>query len=441
LSASDDQAARDREGLLQLAQLYDARGGLHDDEQQLEPFSIMVKPVGSRCNLRCSYCYYLPTPHVGPPRISDEVLEAMLRQYFGANPGPEVSIVWHGGEPTLAGLDFFRGVVELEKKLLPPGWKCWNNLQTNGVLLDDEWCDFLAANQFDVGLSIDGTSWIHDQYRPDAHGAGSYQAAADAIGRLQAKGLQPDLLCTVNATTAQNAVAVYRNLAKFGTGWIQFIPIVNWDDARVTPESVTGEAYGSFLCDVFDQWAWNDLGRLNVQFFAETMRVMAGGQAGLCWMAPTCGRALVVEADGGVYSCDHFVRPDHRLGSVDAEGLGVVANCAEQRVFGQAKRDTLPAECLACPWIRLCNGGCPKDRVGGHNHLCAGLMKFFAHATPVLTQIIQMTRAGGVPKEIMAQLRAQAAASWQGVGRNDPCQCGSGRKAKQCCWDKRPPLG
>jgi len=440
-----DQAARDKEGLLQLAELAARTHGLHDarlhDTQHLDPFSIMVKPVGSRCNLRCSYCYYLAKPHLGPARMIDKTLKEMLRQYIAASQGPEVSIVWHGGEPTLAGLDFFRGVVQLEQELLPEGWKCWNNLQTNGVLLDDEWCEFLAANQFDVGLSIDGTSWIHDQYRPDTHGTGSYQAASAAIGRLQAHGLQPDLLCTVTATTAANAVAAYRNLRAFDTGWIQFIPIVNWSGSQLRPESVTGLAYGDFLCDVFDQWAWNDLGRLNIQFFAETMRVLAGGNAGLCWMAPTCGRALVVESDGGVYSCDHFVTPEHKLGNVDALALGVLANSDVQLAFGQAKRDTLPAECLTCPWLRLCNGGCPKDRVDGHNHLCVGLEKFFAHAVPVLTSIIQMTRAGGVPQAIMAQLRAQAAVPWQGVGRNDPCPCGSGRKAKQCCWDKRPPLG
>jgi len=362
--------------------------------------------------------------------MSDETLRAMLQQYIAASEGPSISIVWHGGEPTLAGLDFYRRVVELQKELLPSGWECWNNLQTNGVLLDVEWCQFLADNHFDVGVSIDGTAWIHDQFRPDPRGAGSHQAAVDAIGRLQSKGVQPDLLCTVTAATAKDPAAVYKHLSDFETGWIQFIPILG---------GVSGPEYGRFLCAIFDRWAWNDLGRLNVQLFAETMRVMAGGQAGLCWLAPTCGRALVVESGGGVYSCDHFVNQPHYLGSVRDSDLGELANSPEQVKFGRAKRDKLSAKCLACPWLKLCNGGCPKDRLpNGDNQLCAGLEQYFAHATPVLAQIIEMTRSGAQPQVIMDQLRAQAAVMWRGVGRNDLCPCGSGQKAKHCCWNSRP---
>ena len=360
----------------------------------------MVKPVGSRCNLRCSYCYYLDKPHLGSALMADATLEATLSQFIAASPGPAISVVWHGGEPTLAGLDFYRRVVDIQQRLLPPGWEVWNNLQTNGLLLDNEWCDFLVEHRFDVGVSIDGTALIHDRFRPDPRGRGSYEGAVDAIGRLQARGLQPDLLCTVTATTAENALAVYRALRDFGTGWIQFIPIVG------AAGGVGGEAYGEFLCAVFDEWARNDLGRLNVQMFAETMRVLIGAPAGLCWMAPTCGRALVVEADGGVYSCDHYVTPAHRLGSTVVEELGVLANTAAQLAFGQAKCDTLPGECLRCEWLRLCNGGCPKDRAGRRNVLCPGLTAFFAPAAPVMERIIAMTRAGSTPQAIMERLRA-----------------------------------
>jgi len=448
---SDGQAERDRAGLLDLLRLARQAQGLDPDVPfpgdtatsetiPASPFSVMVKPVGSHCNLRCSYCYYLPTPQFGPPRMTDEALETFVRQYIAASQGPAVSFVWHGGEPTLAGLDFYRRVVQLQQQYLPDGWECWNNLQTNGVLLDDEWCEFLAHNHFDVGLSIDGTPEIHDQYRPNPQGAGSYQAAVDAIARLQAHGVQPDLLCTVTSTTTRDALSVYRRLRDFGTGWVQFIPIVRESESgQLTPDSVSGQAYGDFLVTVFDEWVLHDLGRLNVQLFAETMRVLAGGQAGLCWMAPTCGRALIVEADGGVYSCDHFVTPKHRLGSVLGDELGQLADSPEQLEFGDEKRTGLPPECLSCPWLDLCNGGCPKDRLwDGHNVLCAGLSQFFAHAVPKLTQIIAMTRAGGTPSAIMDELRGQAMAAWQGVGRNDPCPCGSGRKAKQCCWDRRP---
>jgi len=381
--------------------------------------------------------------------MTDETLEAFIRQYIDASPGPEVSFVWHGGEPTLAGLDFYRRVVELQAKHVPAGYQCWNNLQTNGVLLNDEWCQFLAENKFDVGLSIDGTQLIHDEYRQDVRGQGSYQGAADAIRRLQAHGVHPDLLCTVTSTVARQALAVYRNLRSFETGWIEFIPIIRWGpDGQLTPDSVTADAYGAFLCTVLDEWAIHDLGRLNVQVIAETMRVLAGGQAGLCWMAPTCGRALIVEADGGVYSCDHYVRQEHRLGVIDASGdlagacqttLGAMADSPQQVKFGLDKRDALPYKCRICPYLRLCNGGCPKDRqADGVNVLCSGLQRYFGHAIPMLTAVIEGARAGDDPISIMAHLRAMALEAWQGIGRNDPCPCGSGRKAKQCCWTSRP---
>ena len=372
--------------------------------------------------------------------MTDETLVAFIRQYIAAGPGPQASFVWHGGEPTLAGLDFYRRAVELQRKYLPDGWTCWNNLQTNGVLLDDEWCAFLAENHFDVGLSIDGTRWLHDQHRLDAHGGGSYAAAADAVRRLQSHGVQPDLLCTVTSEIAAEPLAVYRTLRDFGTGWMQFIPIVRLDPSgELTDDSVGADEYGDFLCAIFDEWTLHDLGRNDVQLFAETARTLVGGEPGLCWLAPTCGRALVVEADGGVYSCDHYVTPAHRLGDLASGDLRELADSPAQFRFGDDKRAGLSARCRACAWLRFCNGGCPKDRgPGGENRLCAGLARFFAHATPVLDQLGRLARSGRDPSAIMAELRARALAAWTGVGRNDPCPCGSGRKAKQCCWDKRP---
>ncbi|MDR0472198.1 MAG: radical SAM protein, partial [Treponema sp.] len=269
------------------------------------PFVVMAKPVGSRCNLSCEYCYYKRSSdnqHLNP--MTDELLELFIRQYIEASEGPEVNIVWHGGEPTLAGLDFYRRAVELQKRYLPEGWTCRNNLQTNGVLLDDEWCAFIAEARFDVGLSIDGTERLHDQYRKDHEGKGSYQKAVAAIRRLKARGVQPDLLCTVTSSAAMEAPAVYRALRELDTGWIQFIPIVRRDsEDQLTPDSVTANAYGDFLTAIFDEWAFHDIGRLDVQLFAEAARVWSGGAAGLCWMASTCGRALIVEMDGSVYSC------------------------------------------------------------------------------------------------------------------------------------------
>jgi len=416
-----------------------------------QPFSVMAKPVGSRCNMECGYCYYLKTERAGQsmrqPRMSDETLERFIRQYIEASPGPEISFVWHGGEPALAGLDFYRLAAQLQKHYLPEGRSCRNSLQTNGILLNDKWCAFLAEARFDVGLSIDGAQWIHDQYRKGLGGGGTYAASADAVRRLQAYGVQPDLLCTVTSSAAKEPLAVYRALRNLNTGWIQFIPIVRRQPGGgVTPDSVTGEAYGDFLCTVFDEWSLNDLGRLDVQLFAETALVWAGGGAGLCWMAPVCGRALIVEVDGGVYSCDHYVAPAYRIGDIYASHLGELADSPVQSRFGENKRDSLPGQCRSCEWLSVCNGGCPKDRFAvsrdnepGLNVLCGGLQKFFAHARPVMDTIIQQTKQGLAPGAIMPGLRAQARAKWKGVGRNDPCPCGSGKKAKYCCLPKHYP--
>ncbi|MCL2833619.1 MAG: radical SAM protein, partial [Treponema sp.] len=276
--------------------------------KKARPFSVMVKPVGSLCNLRCSYCYYIDTVYeenagtsvktagsavkTAGAVMTKEILELFIRQYIEASSGPVVSFTWHGGEPALAGLDFYRLALDLQKQYLPKGWSCWNNLQTNGVLLDEQWCSFLAKEHFDVGLSIDGVRRIHDLYRKDSGGSGTWQSAAAAVKRLQSYGVQPDLLCTVTSDTAAEPLAVYRALRDLGTGWIQFIPIIRTNAGQITPDSVSGQAYGKFLCDIFDEWALHDMGRTDIQFFAETLQIWSGGEAGLCFLAPVCGRAL-----------------------------------------------------------------------------------------------------------------------------------------------------
>ncbi len=410
----------------------------------------MAKPVGPACNLDCSYCYYLKTGQQYAPlhtfRMSDALLETYVKQYIEASPGPTVVFVWHGGEPTLAGLDFYRRAVDLQKRYLPQGWNCWNNLQTNGTLLDEEWCSFLSDAHFDVGLSIDGTSWVHNTYRKDKRGRGTYDLAAAAVKRLQAHGIQPDLLCTVTSDTAKDPVGAYRALRELNTGWIQFIPIVRREaNGSVTPDSVPSHSYGRFLSAVFDDWVQHDLGRLNVQQFAEMLLVWSGGKASACWMAPTCGRVLILEHDGSVYSCDHFVTPEHRIGDFETSFLAELVDSPVQRRFGENKSATLPDQCRTCRWLIVCYGSCPKDRfvtaedgTPGLNYLCQGLRHFFAHAEGPLGRVIESRKKGMRPQDIMARLRADSAARWRGVGRNDPCPCGSGLKAKQCCWSQRP---
>lgn len=390
-----------------------------EETKKPEQFVIMAKPVGSRCNMRCSYCYYLDkgkySSHETQTRMSFDLLERLIRRYIEASEGPVVSFTWHGGEPTLAGLDFYRKAVELERKYLPRGWQVWNNLQTNGLMLNDEWCRFLGENHFDVGLSIDGSQAVHDRFRRDRGGNPTYDRVRRAAARLQKAGIQPDLLSTVTSASAEDPLGVYRGLRELSTGWVQFIPIVvRTEDGGVTPDSVTPEGYGRFLCEVFREWVTHDLGRLDVQLFAETARIMAGGEASLCWMAPVCGRVLVAEEDGSVYSCDHFVEPEHRIGDLRTGRLDAMVTSEAQTRFGEAKRSTLTAECRRCPYLRFCGGGCPKDRFGmsedgeaGQYYLCEGLRMFFRYAEAPLTRAMELSRAKKTPEEIMEVLRRE----------------------------------
>ena len=407
-----------------------------------EPFTIMVKPAGSACSMRCTYCYYLHAPGSSAEgRMSRETLRTMLRSYFSASPGPTVTITWHGGEPMLAGLDFYREAVKIEKELLPEGWECLNNLQTNGLLLDGEWCRFLAEEHFDVGVSIDGPAVIHDLYRKDAAGRGTYDRVVSGIRLLQQYGIQPDLLCTVTSETAKNGMMGYRALRDLGTGWMQFIPIVVPDGAGgITGESVSPEAYGRFLKEVFSQWLYHDLETTEVQLFSETALVLAGRKAHLCWMRETCGQALVVEKDGSVFACDHFVRPEYRIGFLPEQELGDLAEGKTQRAFGERKATGLTEYCRTCPHLPICHGGCLKDRFGiaptgekGQYYLCEGLRLFFDYAVPRLRKSMALSAGGSSRQEIMNALITAERARYQHVSRNDPCPCGSGRKFKQCC--------
>ncbi len=383
--------------------------------EEKRPFVVMAKPVGSRCNMRFAYCYYLDkgqySSHRKQSRMSNGLLEQLIKQTIQASPGPAVSFVWHGGEPTLAGLEFYQRAVELQRKHLPPGWQAWNNLQTNGLLLNKKWCAFLKENHFDVGVSIDGSEAVHDVNRRDLGGNPTYERARQAVGLLQAAGIQPDLLCTVNAATVADPEAVYRALEGLGCGWVQFIPIVVRTEHGFSPESVTPQGYGDFLCQIFDLWVHNGLGQMDIQLFAEMARILAGGEASVCWMAPACGRAIVVEEDGGVYACDHFVDPEHRLGNLASTKLEELLESPAQSAFGQSKRESLTSQCRRCPWLKFCGGGCPKDRFAlsedgepGHYVLCGGLQRLFAHAVPVLEQIMDMSRRGLGPQEIMGRI-------------------------------------
>ena len=408
----------------------------------------MAKPVGPICNLDCAYCYYLSkTGLFGKGehfRMSREVLESYVSSFIAASPGPLVHFGWHGGEPTLAGIEFYRQVVELQDRYLPAGWRCLNNIQTNGTLLNERWCAFLAEHHFAVGLSIDGPAFLHDAFRPDRHGRPTHERAMKGLRLLRSAGIEPDVLCTLNALTAAHPREVYRFFVDQEVNWVQFLPVVERaPGGGVSGRSVTPEAMGEFLCTVFDEWVRHDVERIGVQNFLECFLVVSGKPANLCVMARTCGQVLAMEHDGSVYSCDHFVDVGHRLGEVTGDGLATLLASPEQLAFGKAKDDTLPAYCRACPVGFLCHGGCPKDRFAttadgeaGLNYLCAGYRRFYSHLLPHLARMAALARQGRPIFEIMSELEEiehEDRVRWQVAGRNDPCPCGSGRKYKHCC--------
>ena len=374
----------------------------------MKPIVIMAKPAGSRCNMHCTYCYYLEkgqfSEHARQTRMSFDILEKLIREAISCSEGPVVSFVWHGGEPTLAGLDFYKKAVELERKYLPSGWSAWNNLQTNGYALNDLWCRFLKENHFDVGISMDGCMSVHDANRHDLKGSGTFARVVKSIQRLRSFGIEPDILCTVNSASCKDPLAVYRGIKSTGCSWCQFIPIVVKTPDGFSAESVTPSDYGRFLVAVFDEWVRNDLGRIDVQLFAEMARIMAGGKASLCWMSETCGQALIAEEDGAIYSCDHFVDNEHRLGNILHDSLEALASSDFQTAFGNSKRDSLCDECRSCRFLKFCGGGCLKDRFTEKYYLCEGLRMLFEHAEPILAKVMEMSRSGLSSSEIMKKI-------------------------------------
>lgn len=426
-----------------------------------QPFNLMAKPSGAACNLDCAYCFYLEKealyPQVKRPRMSRAVVEALVDQVLATQPGPEVVFPWQGGEPTLMGLDFFREVVRIQAERCPPGWTLRNTLQTNGALLDDDWCAWLAEHDVLVGLSIDGPRRLHDRYRVDKGGQPTFDRVMAAARRLRRHGVEFNTLTVVSDAVSAHPLEVYRFLRdEVGSSFLQLIPLVERvgpdgglagpptepeDDpaAAVTPWSVRPEAWGTFLVQIFEEWSQRDLGRVHVQLFEEMLGKSLGQPATMCFFTERCGRALVVEHDGSVFSCDHFVYPEHRLGNLLDDDLGALLDSPAQRAFGAAKAETLPGQCLRCPVQAACQGECPKRRFlrtadgePGLNYLCAGYLRFLTHAGPTLSVLGRALQTGRAAEDVMAELQAQAAAA-AAAGRNRPCPCGSGRKHKRCC--------
>ena len=397
--------------------------GIQKDMSTPTPFSIMSKPIGPRCNIDCTYCYYLEKEKLFPKekkfRMTPDVLESYIRQLIETSVEAgmqEIPFAWQGGEPTMLGVDYFRQIVSLQKQYAPEGVKITNALQTNGVLLNDEWGGFLRDEGFLVGISIDGPKKVHDRYRRDRAGRPTFDAVMRGLEVLQRNEVEHNALTTVHRANGGKGREIYRFLKGLGIDFMQFIPIaersrdgelaaapqVDQDPGNaVTAWSVSPRVYGKFLCDVFDTWFARDIGKVFVQFFDVQLGLWMGRHSSLCIFAETCGNALAIEHDGSLYSCDHYVYPEYRLGKITETPMRDLIWTERQREFGHDKVNKLTRQCNSCSYRFACNGGCPKQRFalakdgeGGHNYFCESYTMFFRHAGPRLQDMARLVAVG-----------------------------------------------
>ena len=371
--------------------------------------------------------------------MSDKTLEEYIRQLLESHQTPEVTIAWQGGEPTLMRLEFFKKAVEIANKYKRPGQTLLHTFQTNGILLDDEWGEFFKENELLVGLSVDGPREIHDKYRLDRGAKGTFDRVMKGWEVLRRHNVDFNILCTVHAANQTKGREVYRFFRdELAAQFIQFIPIVErattktidlanegWSEKAgrnrllytqngtlVTDRSVGGKEYGQLMIDVFEEWVRNDVASVFVQLFDVTLEAYFGRHL-LCIHAPTCGLAPVLEYNGDLYSCDHYVEPKYKLGNIHEKHMLEMVASPEQRKFGADKRDSLTAQCKRCDVLSLCNGGCPKDRFSlsrdgepGHNYLCQGLELFFRHTHPAMSTMARLLKQDRAPYDIMAMIKA-----------------------------------
>lgn len=396
-------------------------------------FNLMLKPAGSLCNLDCSYCYYLDKAEIyggKEPRMNLEDLERYVKTYIETCEVPELTFNWHGGEPLVLGLDFYRKAVEFEKKYAG-GKIVHNTLQTNGTLITDDWAEFLASENFLVGVSIDGPREVHDRYRRDKGGVPTFDRVIAGIRKMYAHGVEYNIMATISSAGEGRGLEVYRFLKGLGSSFIQFSPVVEHvvypmrggkpmknmrphivdptePDSMLAPWSVSALGFGRFLCDIFDYWVRNDVGRVFVNFFDCTLANWCGEMPGTCSFAETCGGNAVVEHNGDIYCCDHFVYPKYRLGNIFEDSLSEMMSSPVQTKFGIDKRNSLPRKCLRCEWFQQCHGGCPKHRFNvtdngqrGLNALCDGYQLFFSHTAPAMKRMRELIEEKKAPALIM----------------------------------------
>ena len=383
-------------------------------------FTSMVKPVGSLCNMRCKYCYYLDKAALyggHQPLMDDALLEQYIRSNIEGNNSPVIAFAWHGGEPLLAGKEFFRKAMKLQQKY-GDGRTIENSLQTNGLLIDDEWCSIFRDNGFLIGVSIDGPEHIHDAHRVDAGGNPTFARVMKGIERLYRNRVEYNTLSTVNVHSEGQGREVYRFLRGISM-FMQFLPVAellqdgvikspDTATAEIAPWSISSRGFGEFMCDVFDEWVAKDVGKRYVQLFDATLALEVGVMPSICSLCETCGSGLTVEHNGDVYSCDHFVYPEYKIGNIHKDKLADLAYCDAQFEFGVAKRSSLPRDCRHCRYYKLCHGECPKHRFicnstgeAGLNYFCEGYKLFFSHTEQAMAKMKSLILAGKPASDIM----------------------------------------
>jgi uncharacterized protein len=364
-------------------------------------FQVFVKPVGADCNLRCHYCYYLKklslTHGKSHPLMSDDILERYIFQHISASTENVIFFSWHGGEPLLAGIDFYRRAIGFQKKYQPSGSSIINGIQTNGTLLNEGWCRFFSEEGFIIGMSIDGPGDLHDETRRTNNDCPTLDRVISGYELLRKHGIKPEILCVVNSVNVRHPLDVYNFLKDLGTEYVTFLPLVELSgnsSSEVTGLSVPSLEFGLFLSAIFDEWVSKDIGKIKIQVFEEAARTAFEQEHTLCIFKVDCGGVPVVEHNGDTYSCDHYVDDEHRLGNINRHTLEYFLDSPEQKSFGRAKSMTLPRYCIDCEVRAMCNGECPKNRLiaspdgePGLNYLCKGYRYFFNHFRPFVEAI------------------------------------------------------
>lgn len=363
-------------------------------------FQVFVKPIGSKCNLHCQYCYYLDKEQLYPSsetKMSYDILENYILQHIETAPENVITFSWHGGEPTILGLNYFQKIVEIQKRHQPPDTRIVNGIQTNGTLLNDDWCHFLAEQDFTVGLSLDGPREMHNRYRTTIDKKPTYEQTMRGYNLLQNHGVFPDVLCVVNSHNVQFPRQVYRFFKQIDAKYITFLPLVEFQPykkERVSERSVPAESWGIFLCRIFDEWVDNGIGTVKVQIFEEATRTAFNQEHSLCIFRPTCGDIPVIEHNGDFFSCDHYVDVEHKIGNITKTSFVELLESPAQRRFGNVKLSSLPRFCQECEVRAMCNGGCLKNRFTktpegelGLNYLCQGYKQFFNYCQPFISEV------------------------------------------------------